>query len=373
MTSDFIPVNSPDITQEDKDYVGLALSQGWISGEGPFITEFEELFASVVGRDFGISVSNGSVAIDLVIEALGLGPGDEVILPSFTIISCLSQILRSGATPIFVDACETTWNMKVDEVANSITSQTKAIIAVHIYGLPVDMDPLIELAKSQNIFLIEDAAEAHGLKYKDKNAGSMGDVSTFSFYANKNVTTGEGGMILTDDPLFAAKIKTLKNLGFKSSPRFVHDVLGWNSRLGSLQAALGTSQTRRLDSIVEKRKRLGSTYQEAFKHLESIKLPATSTSYAENNYWVFGIVLNPDYGRDALDVSHVLGTRGIGTRPFFYPLHKQPVLKSFGFEQQPRLAVSEMLGKQGFYIPNGLGMSSFEVERVIEVVLDVLD
>jgi perosamine synthetase len=373
VTSEYIPVNIPWITEEDADYVRQAVAEGWISGEGKYVAEFEESMADLCNRNHAIAVSNGSVAIDLVIEALGIGPGDEVIMPSFTIISCLAQILRNGATPVFVDALPDTWNMDVSQVESQITSRTKAIMAVHIYGLPVDMDPLLEIASRHGIPVIEDAAESHGLKYKDRLTGSMGLVSTFSFYANKNITTGEGGIVLTDDEPFARKVRSLRNLAFLPEKRFVHEELGWNSRMSSLQAALGTSQIRRVDSIVAKRRDLGAFYLESFSGLEGLSLPANESAESLNDFWVFGMVLDAQHPKSVNQVTYDLEQLGIGTRPFFYPLHKQPVLKKILADfPDLSLPVAEHLGSQGFYIPNGLGMSNSQAERVVEAVRGVL-
>lgn len=373
MTQEFIPVNIPWITEEDADYVRKAAAEGWVSGEGKYVTEFEDAMANLCDRRYAIAVSNGSVAIDLVIEALGVGPGDEVILPSFTIISCLAQILRSGATPVFVDAMPDTWNMDVAQVESLVTAKTKAIIAVHIYGLPVDMDPLLEIASKFGIPVVEDAAESHGLLYKGRVAGSMGLVSTFSFYANKNITTGEGGMVLTDNENLAHKIRSLRNLAFIPEKRFVHEELGWNARMSSLQAALGASQIKRLGLILQKRRYLGLRYRDAFGGLPDITLPLESTDYATNDYWVFGMVLSKTHRISKLEVMYQLEALGIGTRPFFYPLHMQPLLAGGRFEPASRgLPGAELLGSNGFYIPNGLGMSEHQVDRVIESVVSVL-
>jgi perosamine synthetase len=373
VTREYIPVNIPWVTEEDADYVRQAVAEGWISGEGKYVAEFEEGMAALCRRKNAIAVSNGSVAIDLVIEALGIGPGDEVILPSFTIISCLAQILRNGATPVFVDALPDTWNMNVSQVESLITSRTKAIMAVHVYGLPVDMDPLLEIANSRGIPVIEDAAESHGLKYKDRIAGSMGLVSTFSFYANKNITTGEGGMVLTDDELLASKVRSLRNLAFLPEKRFVHEELGWNSRMSSLQCALGTSQLKRVHDILERRKTIARLYDDAFSDLEACSLPKKETHYAENNYWVYGLVMKPELERTAAEVMGSLDKKGIGSRPFFFPLHHQPVLGRYGFKfEKGARPESELLGKFGFYIPNGLGMSLHETERVAQAVRETI-
>jgi perosamine synthetase len=373
LVNDFIPVNTPLITKEDTDYVTKAVSEGWISGEGKYVAEFEEAMGLLCKRNHAIAVSNGSVAIDLVIESLGIGRGDEVILPSFTIISCLAQILRNGATPVFVDALPDTWNMDVSQVESLISPKTKAIMAVHTYGLPVDMDPLIDLAAKHGIPIIEDAAEAHGLEYKGRVAGSMGLVSTFSFYANKNITTGEGGMVLTDDGALASKIRTLRNLAFMPEKRFFHEELGWNSRMSSIQAALGTSQIKRIHSINKRRREIGETYQEAFSTLKSVVLPVSHTDYAENKYWVFGLTIRADFDRTAAQIMKELEEKGIGTRPFFHPLHNQPLLLKYVWDiAKQDLPVSSYLGSKGFYIPNSLGLRKDEVDRIVDTVFGVL-
>lgn len=369
----FIPVSEPQITPEDIASVTSALSDGWISGESHYVTQFENDMCLKVGRKYGIAVSNGSVALDLTIEALNLQPGDEVILPSFTIISCLSQLLRKGVKPIFVDADSATWNMQTNTVESLVTSRTKAILAVHIYGLPCDMNPLADIAIRHGIPLIEDAAEAHGLLYYGKQCGSFGFASTFSFYANKNVTTGEGGMILTDNLDFAQKIRSLRNLGFSPEERFVHKELGWNSRLSSIQCALGISQLKRLDKIILRRQEIAARYLEAFSNLDIVQFPVHKTAYATNNYWVFGMVLNEDAGRTSKEIRSILEANGIGTRPFFFPLHRQPVLKQYGLDSSvDELPIATKLGKYGFYIPNGLAITEQQQDCVIEKVSECL-
>jgi perosamine synthetase len=246
-------------------------------------------------------------------------------------------------------------------------------MAVHIYGLPVDMDPLLEIAGRHGIPVIEDAAESHGLRYKDRIAGSMGLVSTFSFYANKNITTGEGGMVLTDDQLLAGRVRGLRNLAFQPERRFIHSELGWNARLSSLQCALGTSQLKRAPEILERRKAIGSLYNDAFSYFDGFSLPLGETAYAENNYWVYGLVLKPELEKTAREVMRSLELKGVGSRPFFFPLHLQPVLEKYGIQfgkhAQPE---SELLGEFGFYVPNGLGMSPIDAERVAQAVLEAV-
>ena len=367
-----VPVNTPLITEEDIESVVRSLRDGWVSGEGPVVNEFESSFARSCNREFGIAVTNGTAAIELVIHALGIGPGHEVILPSFAIISCVSQILRAGATPIFVDSDINTWNMNVNQIRSVITDKTKAILAVHTYGLPVDMDPLLKIAEEFNIHVIEDAAESHGLLYKDRKCGSFGLVSTFSFYANKHITTGEGGMVVTNDEELATSIRKYRNLAFQPERRFVHEELGWNLRMSSLQCALGSSQLQRLESILASRRKLGKRYQDAFGDLKNVQLPQPSTEYAQNDYWVFGLLLQGELKGQASNIQRILTESGVGTRPFFWPLHEQPVLKSFGLSQQPALPIASDLGRSGFYVPNGLGMNDEDVDYVIDTVRRIL-
>lgn len=367
-----IPVNVPLITDDDVAAVSSVLNDGWISSEAPIVAEFEVAFASAHGQSHGVSVPNGSIALDLAIATLDIGPGDEVIMPTFTIISCVAEILRRGATPVFVDSCSTTWNMDVSQVAEKITERTRAILVVHTYGLPVDMDPLVEIADANDLILIEDSAEAHGLYYRDRVCGSMGFVSTFSFYANKNVTTGEGGMILTSDSEFADKLRHFRNLAFQPERRFQHYELGWNYRFTAIQAALGLSQLRRLPQTILKRREIALRYREALESIPGVVFAPDSLPYSKNDYWVVGITVDPKLFGKAIEVQESLHSAGVGTRPFFYPMHLQPLkgMRPLGtFGEYP---VSEFLGDQGFYLPNGLGMSEKDLGEAIDVAQKVL-
>lgn len=369
----FIPVNEPLLLGNEEKYVVESIRTGWISSEGPFVARFEKEFAQYVDRKHGISVSNGTAALDVAIAALGIGPGDEVIVPTFTIISCITQILRSGATPVFVDCDPETLNMDVGAVSDLITDRTKAVVIVHIYGLPVDMDPLLEVCSDNNVTVIEDAAEMHGQTYKGRKCGSFGLISTFSFYANKTLTTGEGGMIVTDDDALAERCRGLRNLAFKPNDRFIHDELGWNYRLTNMQAALGVAQLERADDAVLKKRKIGRYYQDAFSDLACIRLPTLEMPYAKNIFWVYGIILNEEIRASAKEVMLRLGELKIGTRPFFFPLHKQPVLEHFGLSQQPRLPNSEFAYKKGFYIPSGMALTTQQQDIVISAVRSVIN
>ena len=369
--SKFIPVNEPLLDGNEKKYLAECIDSGWISSEGPFVKRFEEEFALTVGRKHAIAVTNGTAAIDAAIEALGVGEGDEVILPSFTIISCVLQIVRSGAHPIFVDSDPITWNMDVTKVEELITPKTKAIMAVHIYGLPVDMDPLLELCKKHQIKLIEDAAEMIGQTYRNQPCGSFGDISTVSFYPNKHITTGEGGMILTDDDDLADACRSLRNLCFLPGKRFIHEKLGWNLRMTNLQAAVGVAQLEQLDRFLEKKRWIGSLYNNLLSSVKGIQLPFKKTDYAENIYWVYGIVLT-DMRFQLSDVIERLSDAGIGTRPFFGPLHNQPVIKSLGLANEQALPVSENLYDCGFYLPSGLALTEKDIQRSANELIRIL-
>lgn len=373
MSNDFVPVNEPLLNGNEKKYLNECIDTGWISSEGPFVGRFEEGLAKKVNRKHGIAVANGTVAIDAAIEALGISDGDEVILPSFTIISCLSQILRNGARPVFIDSDPLTWNMDTNQIERKISPRTKAIMVVHIYGLPVDMDPVLALCKKYNLKLIEDAAEVHGQTYKGRPCGSFGDISIFSFYPNKHITTGEGGMILTDDDSLAEKCRNLRNLCFKPPRRFVHDELGWNLRMTNLQAALGVAQLERLDEFVQLKRKMGSVYSAEFKSLQSVQLPCAETDYAKNIYWVFAMVIKDTCDLKAEQAMELLAKEGVGTRPFFWPLHEQPVLKKFNLDVQEELSVSSNIARKGFYIPSGLGLTEAQQLKVINAVKRVFN
>lgn len=371
MKTGFIPVNEPLLNGNEKKYLVECVETGWISSEGPFIREFEARFAARVGRKHGIAVSNGTAAIDAAVEALGIGPGDEVILPAFTIISCVLQIVRSGAKPVLVDADPLTWNMNVAQIEDKITSRTKALMAVHIYGLPVDMAPIEGLCERYGLSLIEDAAEVIGQTYEGKLCGSFGDISTVSFYPNKHITTGEGGMILTDDDDLAERCRSLRNLCFQPHKRFVHERLGWNLRMTNLQAALGLAQLERLDEFLEKKRWIGQRYNECFADLKNVQLPLPATKYAENIYWVYGLILDESLG-SAEAVMARLASAGIGTRPFFYPLNLQPVLQDRKLFVEESYPVAERMYKQGFYLPSGLALNDAQIETVASVLRESL-
>ncbi|MFZ4801562.1 MAG: DegT/DnrJ/EryC1/StrS family aminotransferase [Chlorobium sp.] len=369
---DFISVNEPLLDGNEKKYLLECIETGWISSEGPFIKEFEQKFAARVNRKYGIAVTNGTAAIDVAVDALGIGKGDEVIMPTFTIISCITQIVRCGAIPVLVDSDPITWNMDVTQIESKITARTKAIMVVHIYGLPVDMDPVLDVAERYGLKIIEDAAQMHGQTYRGKPCGSFGDVSTFSFYPNKHITTGEGGMIVTDDDELAETCRSLRNLCFQPEKRFVHERLGWNLRMTNMQAALGLAQLERLDEFVVKKRSMGRRYTEMLHDLLGVQLPIAQMDYAENIYWVYGLVLDESIGIDADEVMKRLSAKGIGTRPFFYSMHKQPVLQRLGLFIGEKYSVADRMSLQGLYLPSGLGLTEDQVDNVVKNIKNIL-
>lgn len=367
-----IPVNTPSFKGREAEYLAECIESGWVSSEGPFVRRFEKAFAAKVSRQDGVAVANGSCALDIAVRALQLGEGDEVIIPTFTIISCASAVVRAGATPVVVDCDPITWNMTAEAVEQRITPRTKAIMVVHIYGLPVDMDPILELAKRHGLKIIEDAAEMHGQTYKGKPCGSFGDISIFSFYPNKHVTTGEGGMVVADNPTLLERSRSLRNLCFIEEQRFVHYELGWNYRMSNLQAALGLAQLEQLDDVVSRKRAIGAAYEERLGDLDCFDRAPPATNYADNIYWVFGLVVRPSSKKSRADIVSALSSRKIGTRPFFWPMHRQPVFEKMGLFIGEHHPVSEYIGANGFYVPSGLGLTDADIDEVADAVREIV-
>jgi perosamine synthetase len=368
----FIPVNTPRLDGNEERYLVECVRTGWVSSEGPFVGRLEEAMAQRLGRAHGVAVANGSVALEAAVAALRLGPGDEVILPTFTIISCVAPIVRCGATPVLVDCDPVTWTMDVAQVEARVTPRTRAVMAVHIYGLPVDMGALETLAERHGFAILEDAAEGLGITCAGRPCGGFGRLSTLSFYPNKLVTTGEGGMVLTDEDDLAARLRSLRNLCFLPERRFVHEELGWNFRMSNVQAALGVAQLERLDASIAFKRAVGRRYEEGLSGLVALQRPAPRAAGAENVYWVYGVVLADDVPFDAATAMARLAERGVGTRPFFWPLHEQPVLRARGLFAGERHRVAERIARRGFYLPSGLGLPEADQARVVKAVREVL-
>lgn len=369
---DFIPVNEPLLNGNEKKYLCECIDTGWISSEGPFVKEFEQKMSASVNRQYGIAVSNGTAALEVACQALGITQGDEVIMPTFTIISCAMAVTKLGAIPVLVDSDIDNWNMKVDEIEKKITSKTKAIMMVHIYGLPVMVDKVLELAKKYNLKVIEDAAEMHGQTYNGKPCGSFGDISTFSFYPNKHVTTGEGGMVVTDDENLAERCRMLRNLCFRKDVRYIHDEISDNYRFTNLQAAVGLAQLERLDEFVQKKRDMGKYYTEKLQGVKGIQLPIEKTSYADNIYWVYGILLKEEIKVDNRKIQKLLANEGIGTRTFFWCMHEQPVYQNMSLDKGEKYLNAEYMARKGFYIPSGLALTKEQMDKVVEGVTNVI-
>ena len=315
-----IYVNKPHLEGNERKYLLNCIKTGWISSEGPYVKKFEKEFAKFTNRRFSTSVSNGSVALEIALRSLKLKKGSEVILPTFTIISCCNAIINAGLKPVLVDCDLKTWNMNFEEIKKKISKKTSAIMIVHIYGITVDIDPILAIAKSKKLKIIEDASEMHGQEYKKKKCGSFGDVSIFSFYVNKHITTGEGGMILTNKKKIYEENLKIKNLYFgKGVNRFKHQGIGWNQRFTNLQAAIGLAQLERIKEIVKKKRTIGEYYNKKLKILSNkLHLPLNSTSYCKNIFWIYGLVIKDRIKVNAEFIINVLKKKGIECRPFFY-------------------------------------------------------
>jgi perosamine synthetase len=349
-----------------------------VSSAGRFLGEFEEGWASYCGRRHGIAVANGSVALQAAVACLDLQPGDEVIMPTFTIISCASAIVAAGAVPVLVDSEPGTWTMDVAQAAAKVGKRTRAIMPVHIYGHPVDMDPLLELGETHGLHVVEDAAEAHGAEYLTRRGeerwvrcGSFGALSCFSFYANKLVTTGEGGMIVTDDDRLAERARSLRNLSFRAERRFHHEELGFNFRMTNLQAALGVAQLERIDAIVSRKQAIAAAYTEGLRGVAGLELPV-EREWARSVYWMYGIVVAEETGLTADDLAARLADLSIETRPFFLGMHEQPALRRLGLFEGETYPVAERIARQGLYLPSGLALTDDQIRIVGEAVREAM-
>ncbi|MDD5560592.1 MAG: DegT/DnrJ/EryC1/StrS family aminotransferase [Candidatus Omnitrophica bacterium] len=362
-----IPVNQPIIGRREKELLAQCIESGWISSDGPFVAEFERKFSDYIGTKHGVTVCNGTAALETALFAAGIGKGDEVIMPAFTIISCALAAIRLGAIPVLVDAEAETWNMDVSQIESRLTPKTKAIMPVHIYGHPVDMDPLLDIAKKRNLVVVEDAAEAHGAEYKGRKCGALGHISAWSFYANKIITTGEGGMVLTSDSKMAKRAESYRNLCFRPEKRFYHTELGYNFRLTNLQAAVGIAQMERIDEFIQIKRRLGEYYRKSLLKFNGIKTQ-TEKSWAKMVYWMYCIELGKGFGLKAKDVMDGLAKKGIATRPFFIGLHQQPALHKLGLFKKERYPVTERISRQGLYLPSGLALTEKEIDQVISAL-----
>jgi perosamine synthetase len=360
-----IAVNTPVITKSDALAVYKVVKSGWISSTGNQINKFEEKIAIFVNRKYGAAVSNGTAALEIAIKSLDIKKGDEVLLPSFTIVSCANAVIKNMATPILLESNLETWNIKIEDIEKKITKKTKALLLPHIYGFPNDMDKIIYICKKNKIYLIEDASEMLGQKYKNQPCGSFGDISTFSFYANKHITTGEGGMILTNKKEIIEKIKELRNLNFGKINRFNHTDISWNYRYTNMQAALGLNQLKRIKNIIKRKRYIGNFYFNSLKNEKNITIQPNKLDYAKNIYWVFGVLLKKNSLRHKKLIQKELMKKNIETRPFFWPMHKQDIFKKLKIFKKEKYPNAEYLSNNGFYLPSGLNLKLRELKYIV--------
>lgn len=375
-----IPVNEPALEEEDFSALADTFRTGWISSAGKYVETFEETWAAYCGVRHGITVSNGTTALTVAVEAVGIGAGDEVILPSYTIISCALAIVRAGATPVVVDCMPDTFGMNVSQIEARITPRTRAIMVVHMFGHPVDLDGVMALASKYGLVVIEDAAQVHGARYlsgRDGNApkwrvcGGVGHIATFSFFANKLITTGEGGMVITDNDGYAARARSLRNLCFVPERRFLHREMGHQFRLTNMQAALGVGQVRRIENIVERKRWAAARYRERLGDLEQLQLPMEH-EWARSVFWVNSLLLADSAPFDAAELARRLRALDVETRPFFLGMHEQPVFHDMGLFTDEQLPVTERIARRGLYVPSGLALTEDQIDLVSERVRKAL-
>mgnify|MGYP000116672605 CR=1 FL=1 len=363
-----IPVNKFKLAPEDKKLAIKVLNNNWISSGGPEVKIFENKFKKLIGKKYCSAVSSGTAALEISLKILNLKKGDEVIIPNFTIISSAIAVIKQGAKPVPIDCDLHTWNMKIDLIEKNITKKTKAVIATHIYGYPLEIDKIKKICKKKKIFLIEDAAEVLGHKYKGKYCGHFGDISVFSLYANKHITTGEGGMILTNNIKYKKKIFDYKNLCFGEKNRFNHYDIGWNYRYTNIQAALGINQLKRIKEIIRKKKDIGKYYYENLKDIPNIYIQKPHLKKnIENVYWVVGLLIkNKKITAEKFRIE--LKKYGIETRAFFWPMHRQTALKKIKIKFKGSFKNSDYISKYGFYLPSGIETTKKEIRFITNCV-----
>lgn len=356
----------------EERYVLDALRSGWISSAGEYLDRFEKAFAKWCGVEYGVACSSGTAALHLACAALGIGSGDEVILSNFTLAACANMVILAGARPVFVDADPKTWCMDAARIEPRITPRTKAIMAVHMYGHPCDMERISDVARRRGLAVIEDCAEAHGAEFGNRKVGTIGDVGCFSFYGNKILTTGEGGMLVTARKDVAERARLLRNQAFEE-PRFVHHSFGFNYRLTNLQAAMGLAQCETLDRKVEAKRNIAAAYTRRLRGQRDITLPYEAPG-CKSVYWMYGVLLGDSFGPDKSRAMELLKRKGIETRSFFHPLHRQPVYVTGRDPRFPDIRgeypVSDMLYQRGLYLPSGIGLTEAQVDEVVRKLLE---
>lgn len=360
-----IPVYQPSLIGKEKEYVMDCIDSSWISSKGEYVGKFEKAFAKYVGTDYATSVSNGTVALHLALLSLGIGPGDEVIVPAFTYIASVNVITFVGAVPVFVDSVRDTWQMDPQDIRKKITDKTKAVIAVHLYGHPCEMDAICEICKEKNLFLIEDCAEAIGSMYKGKMVGTFGDMACFSFFGNKTMTTGEGGMILTSDKTLVERAARIKDQGLAKDREYWHDIIGYNFRMTNIQAAIGYAQLENVENFIERKMQIGQMYRDMLNGLPLSTLEPVGD--VRHTYWMCSVLLEDIEEREPLRTY--MAERGIETRPTFYPIHTMPMY-SERFQRHP---VAEFIGWRGINLPSYPGLSDEQVKYICNTIREYFE
>ena len=357
-----IPVAEPILNGNELEYVTDCIKSSWISSVGRYVERFEKEFSRYCGAKFGVSTSNGTTALHLALAALGIGKGDEVIMPNLTFVATANAAVYTGAKPVFVDSEKNTWNIDADKIEEKITDKTKAITPVHLYGHPCDMDKIMKIAKKHNLFVIEDCAEAHGAEYKGKKVSSFGDAGCFSFYGNKILTTGEGGMCVTNNERLAERMKFLKDHGMSKEKRYWHPEIGYNHRMTNIQAALGVAQLEKINEIIETKRKNAALYNSLLKDVKCITLPPEE-EHAKNVYWMYSILIEEEFPitRDELMIK--LKENGVDSRPFFYPMSVMPPYKS-----DERFPIAEELAKKGINLPSSVKLEIEDIKKITDVI-----
>ncbi len=362
-----VPLMQPALGGNELAYVSDCVTTGWISSQGEYVQRFEKQFSEFLGGQHALAVSSGTAALHLALKALDIGPGDEVIVPDFTFAATANVVLHCGATPVLADVDRTTWNIDPGAVERCISERTRAIIPVHLYGHPCDMDRINKIARRNGLKVIEDCAEAQGARYRGKPVGTLGDVGCFSFFSNKVITTGEGGMVTTADAGTADRLRLLRDHGMRRGRRYWHEIAGFNYRMTNLQAAVGVAQMERVDRFIERRKKIGERYIDRLENVAGLVMPPRQ-AWGETIYWIFSMLVDPEVAGISRDqLTDELESRGIETRPFFIPLHLQPPYKDAG-----EFAVSTELSSSGISLPSGNEISDAEIDRVCDTIHTIL-
>lgn len=365
-----IPLIQPVFDGNELEYVTECIQTGWISSQGKYVPLFEKTFSEYVGCPNTLAVSNGTVAIHLALVALGIGPGDEVIVPDLTFAAPVNAILYVGATPVLVDVDPVTMSIDIDAAQNAVTERTRAIIPVHLYGCPANMDGLMRLAKKHDLIVIEDCAEALGTRYNQIHVGNFGHASTFSFFGNKTITTGEGGMVLFRDPVMRERAKILRDHGMSPEKRYWHNEVGFNYRLTNIQAAIGLAQMERIDTFVNQKRWVAKQYGSRLSKIAALQLPVEYEN-THNSYWLYTVILNKDYLLKRDEILDLLKGKGIEARPVFFPIHKMPPYEKFK-RPNSSLSVSEFLSCGGISLPTSITATEEDIERVCAALISVL-